>query len=392
MTGLVLALNAGSSSIKFALYDGESGNPVPLGRGQIDGIGTAPAVRIAGEPAPREQWQAGTALHHEDFLDRIFGWVDGACHGRPLFAIGHRIVHGGTRFSAPARLDEGTLAALAELSSLAPLHQPHNLAAVHAARGVRTDVPQIGCFDTAFHRTMPALATRFALPRNLHDGGVRRYGFHGLSYEFLARRLRALDPQRAGGRILLVHLGNGSSLCAIRDGCSVGTSMGFTALDGLMMGSRCGALDPGVVLHLIEQRGMDPAEVAHLLSHDSGLLGVSGESSDMRVLLASDRPEAAEAVELFCLMVVRQAGALIAEMGGLDGIVFSAGIGEHAAPVRARIAARLGWAGVAIDPAANEIDAPLISSAGSAIWVRIIPTDEERMIAEHCLEALADAA
>lgn len=388
MTGLVLALNAGSSSIKFALFAAIPGGVEPVGRGQIDGIGTAPAVRIAGEDAPREQWPAGTALHHEDFLGRIFDWAETERHGRPLLAIGHRIVHGGTGYAAPTRLDDATIAALDELSPLAPLHQPHNLAAVRAARAVRPDVPQIGCFDTAFHRTMSDLATRFALPRALHDAGIRRYGFHGLSYEFLARQLRSLDPERAGGRILLVHLGNGSSLCAIHGGHSVGTTMGFTALDGLMMGSRCGAIDPGVVLHLIEQRGMAPAEVAHLLSHDSGLLGVSGESSDMRVLLASDTAAAAEAVDLFCLIVVRHAGALIAEMGGLEGIVFSAGIGEHAAPVRARIAQRLGWAGVTLDPAANEAHAPLISSAESPTWVRIIPTDEERMIAKHCLETL----
>ena len=235
---------------------------------------------------------------------------------------------------------------------------------------------------------MPEIATRFALPRALHEGGIRRYGFHGLSYEYLARRLAAIDPAAAGSRVLLAHLGSGASLCAIRDGRSIGTSMGFTALDGLMMGSRCGTLDAGVVLHLITTMGMAPEAVAHLLSHNSGLLGVSGQTSDMRALLASERAEAAEAVELFCLMVARQAGALIAEMGGIDGVVFSGGIGEHAAPVRARIAERLGWLGLALDPAANAAHAALVSAPGSAVWARIIPTDEERMVAEHCLELL----
>lgn len=391
MKGLILALNAGSSSIKFALFAATGEAVEPLARGQVDGIGTAPAFRIQGEAAPRINGLEDAGATHEDMLDRILAWAEGEEHGGALIAVGHRIVHGGARRTAPVLLDEAELAALEALAPLAPLHQPHNLAAVRAASAARPGVPQIACFDTAFHRSIPDLSTRFALPRRFHAAGVRRYGFHGLSYEYLTWRLRADDPARAGGRVLLAHLGNGASLCAIRDGRSVGTSMGFTALDGLMMGTRCGALDPGVVLHLLTNGGMTVDAAANLLNHESGLAGVSGLSSDMRALLESDAPEAAEAIALFCLMAARQAGALIVELGGVDGIVFSGGIGEHAAPVRAGIADWLGWLGLRLDPSANARGADVVSTSDSAIWARVIPTDEEHMIAKHCIDVLAGA-
>ena len=274
---------------------------------------------------------------------------------------------------------------------LAPLHQPHNLAAIRAIAALAPDVPQIACFDTAFHHDRPALATRFALPRALHDQGIRRYGFHGLSYDYIARHLAQVDPAMAAGRVVAAHLGNGASLCAMAAGRSVDTSMGFTALDGLMMGTRCGAIDPGVVLHLQTQMGMSAQEVENLLYTRSGLLGVSGISSDMRALSASPAPEAQEAIDLFAWRAAREVAAMAASLGGVDGIVFTAGIGEHHADMRARICRRLEWLGARLDDAANAVHAPVISTGDSPVKLRVIPTDEERMIALHSLSVLSDA-
>ena len=315
-------------------------------------------------------------------------WVEEHLGGAKLVAAGHRIVHGGEAFTDPVRLDAAALTELAKLNPLAPLHEPHNLAAVTAILGLRPALPQIGCFDTAFHHTMPEIATRFALPRAFHDSGVRRYGFHGISYEYISGRLSELAPKLAAGRVIGAHLGNGASMCAMLAGRSVDSTMGFTALDGLVMGTRSGTIDPGVVLYLLQARGMTAETITELLYKKSGLLGVSGIASDMRVLLKSTAAAAKQAVELFAFTCARHAGALTTALGGLDGIVFTAGIGEHAPEIRAAICARLAWLGIELSADANAANAPVISSKASRVQVRVIPTDEEAMIARHCLKFL----
>ncbi|QNG43476.1 acetate/propionate family kinase [Sphingobium yanoikuyae] len=382
----IVTLNAGSSSIKFALYELSADGLRFDAGGKIEEIGTAPRLRARdakGEVILEHDWPQGDILSHEHLLDDLFAWAATQLGDREIVAIGHRIVHGGTAFAAPRPIDDALLDALADLIPLAPLHQPHNLAAVRALRTLAPHLPQIACFDTAFHHDLPQLATRLPLPRAFHDQGVRRYGFHGLSYEHIAARLRDADPERAGGRVIAAHLGNGASLCAMQEGKSVDTTMGFTALDGLMMGTRSGALDPGVVLHLQTQLGMSAKEVETLLYKKSGLLGVSGASSDMRTLHASGAPEATEAIELFVRQAARQAAALIPALGGLDGVVFTAGIGENDAVIRARICKSLAWTGLALDPDANGANAAVISARESKVLVRVIPTDEEAVIAHH---------
>ena len=392
MKDAVLSLNAGSSSIKFALFEaGPAGRLESIAAGKIEGIGASPhfiARDRAGEILVERRWQ-DRSLGHEAFLDELLGWIESLAGGWRLIGIGHRVVHGGVAFDAPTLVTRPVLDALGELSPLAPLHQPHNLAAIAAAMAASPGVPQIACFDTAFHRTQPQVATGFAIPRALSQTGIRRYGFHGLSYEYLARRLDALDPGMASGRVIAAHLGNGASLCAMAGGRSIDTTMGFTALDGLMMGTRCGSIDPGVLLYLQQQRGMSADEVQHLLYEQSGLLGVSGLSGDMRELEASDRAAAAEAVALFVYRICREAGALAASLAGLDGLVFTAGIGENSPTVRALVCRGLAWLGVEIDEADNAAGAPIISTSDSRVTVRVIPTDEERMIAMHVLEVLA---
>lgn len=388
----VISLNSGSSSIKFALFDVARGEePRLVAGGKIEGIGTAPrlrAHRADGMPLAEREWPAH-CLHGELLAD-LFQWGARRLEGRSVIGIGHRVVHGGTDFTAPRRVDDALLEALDELSPLAPLHQPHNLAAIRAIAGLCPGLPQVACFDTAFHHDLPGVAARFAIPRELHDRGIRRYGFHGISYEYIARRLREIDPAMARGRVIAAHLGNGASLCAMDGGRSMDTSMGFTALDGLVMGTRCGAIDPGVILHLQMRLGMDAEEVEELLYRRSGLLGVSGVSSDMRALSASDAPAAEEAMELFVWRAAREAAGMIASLGGLDGLVFTAGIGENHADIRARICRRLAWTGLRIDERANARNAPVISAADSAIAIRIVPTDEERMIALHTLALLGE--
>ena len=394
MSDAVLTLNAGSSSLKFALFRAHGD---AILRGQVEGIGVAPhlIVREAqGGPLAEHRWPAGEGLDHESFLDEVFALVDRQLGLDCLCAIGHRVVHGGSRFSAPVRVDDAVLAALDSLSPMAPLHQPHNLAAVRAAIAARPDTPQVACFDTAFHHGHSSLVTRYALPRSLHHQGVRRYGFHGLSYAYVSERLRTLDPALARGRVIIAHLGNGASLCAVRDGASVDTTMGFSTLDGLIMGTRCGALDPGVVLYLEQQMGMSAAQVQSLLYERSGLLGVSGVSGDMRILLASPEPEAKEAIDLFTFRIVREAGALMATMEGLDGFVFTGGIGENAPAIRAAVAERLGWAGLVLDrqangAKANRAGAGLISGADSRVRAWVVATDEESMIARHAADAVS---
>ncbi|GLR66646.1 acetate kinase [Acidocella aquatica] len=389
MPDAILTLNAGSSSIKFALF--ETGpDLIRIAAGEVENIGAAPhlCIHTGGKLALEHTWPDHAPLTHEDLLGALLDWVDTHLGEDRLIACGHRIVHGGGRFTAPIRLTAATLSELETFVALAPLHQPHNLAAVRAVMALRPGLAQTGSFDTAFHHTLPEAAARFALPRHFYDEGVRRYGFHGLSYEYIASRLPVVAPGLARGRVIVAHLGNGASLCAMAGGKSVDTSMGFTALDGLMMGTRAGAIDPGVLLYLMQSRGMNAEALTTLLYKQSGLLGVSGLSGDVRTLLASPAPEAAEALTLFAATAARHIAGLITSLGGLDGLIFTAGIGEHAPEIRAAICARLGWLGLALAPEANAANAPLISTAASGVEVRVIPADEEAMLATHCREVI----
>ncbi|MHA3790635.1 acetate/propionate family kinase [Sphingomonas sp. YL-JM2C] len=392
MTSIV-SLNAGSSSIKFSLFALDGSEPLQLlAGGKIEKIGIAPSLRVHtadGATSMERDWPDGASLSHADLLADLFAWAaEHPLEGREVAAIGHRVVHGGVEFSNPRLVDDDLLVRLEALCSLAPLHQPHNLAAIRAIAALRPDLPQVACFDTAFHHDKPEVASRLAIPRALHDQGIRRYGFHGLSYEYIARRLDEVDPALAGGRVIAAHLGNGASLCAMLGGESVDTTMGFTALDGLMMGSRCGSIDPGVVLHLQDEMGMSRVEVTDLLYNKSGLLGVSGISSDMRTLAESEAREAEEALDLFAWRAAREMGALVSSLGGLDGLVFTAGIGENDAAMRKRICDRLGWLGVMLDEGENQANALRIGSPDSPVAVLVIPTNEERMIALHTLTIL----
>jgi acetate kinase len=392
MGGPILVVNAGSSSIKFSAYGAENGRAAALRfKGQVEGIGSAPhmiARDADGATIAERRWPRGSSLDHEEVFGVVAGWVKEHTGGQEPIAVGHRIVHGGLRFAGPVRIDPQVLDALDVLCPLAPLHQPHNLAAVRAIAAIAPMLPQVGCFDTAFHHGQPEVARRFALPRELHDAGVRRYGFHGLSYEYIASELRARAPAVARGRVIAAHLGAGASLCAMLDGESVDTTMGFTALDGLPMATRCGALDPGAILYLLQERRMDADAIESLLYHRSGLLGVSGISSDMRELLASNASGAKEAVELFVYRICREIGALTASLGGLDGLAFTAGIGEHSPEVRRRVCERSSWLGVRLDPSANERGEGCISAPDSRVSVWAIPTNEELTIVRHTIEVL----
>jgi len=392
MPKAILTLNAGSSSIKFALYECAPGRQRLVSRGAIEGIGTAPSftARAPGGTVLEDyRWAAGMQLGHEDLLKSLLTWVTTHLGQESLVAVGHRIVHGGSGFHRPTRIDDSVLAALERLVPLAPLHQPHNIAAVRAIGSLRPDLLQVACFDTAFHHDMPPVATRLALPRTYAEEGVRRYGFHGLSYEYLIARLRELSPDLADGRVVAAHLGNGASLCAMRNGRGIDTSMGFTALDGLVMGTRCGSIDPGALLYLQQVHDLRAVDVEYMLYHESGLLGVSGISSDMRILQASEDPRAREAIELFVYRLVKELGALTSALGGLDALIFSAGIGEHMASVRAAVCERLAWLGIECDAVANARHDTLISTSRSLVRVFVIATDEEAMIAAHTAHALA---
>lgn len=392
MPEAILTLNAGSSSIKFALYECPAGARRVVSRGAIEGIGAAPtftALAPDGTVLEDQHWATGTHLDHEDLLEPLLTWVTSHLGEENLVAVGHRIVHGGSDFHSPTRIDDTVLAALEKLVPLAPLHQPHNIAAVKAIGSLRPGLPQVACFDTAFHHDMPAVATRLALPRKYAEEGVRRYGFHGLSYEYLIARLRELSPGLADGRVIAAHLGNGASLCAMRNGRSIDTTMGFTPLDGLLMGTRCGSIDPGALLYLQQADGLRTADVERVLYHESGLLGVSGISHDMRILQASEDPHAREAIELFVYRLVKHVGALASVLGGLDALVFSAGIGEHSAGVRAAVCERLAWLGIECDTTANARHDSLISTSRSPVRVFVIATDEEAMIAEHTARAMS---
>lgn len=387
--GCIAVLNAGSSSIKFALYETD-GDGALLFRGQVERLGLEPRLQArnaAGEVVLERRWPKG-GLDHHGATAEILKLERDLLAGLPVIAFGHRVVHGGLDFAAPTRIDAGVMAKLKRLVPLAPLHQPHNLAPIEAIAAAAPHLPQIACFDTAFHRSQPPIAQAFALPRELSAAGVRRYGFHGLSYDYIVTRLRETAPQIADSRLIIAHLGNGASLCAVHEGRSVASTMGFTAVDGLMMGTRTGSLDPGVLLYLMQEREMDAKAIEDLLYRQSGLLGVSGVSSDMRTLRKSAAPEAAEAIALFVYRIVREAGSLAAAMGGVDAVVFTAGIGENDGATRAEVAKGCRWLGLELDQGLNGRAAACISTATSRVSAWIVPTDEERMIARYTGQAV----
>ena len=393
----VLILNAGSSSLKFALFPMTPKlADMPRLSGQVEGIGAEPLMH-AKDNNTGERFTEALAVppdtdqngQHRLALEFIFDWINRHSPGVEIVAAGHRIVHGGDRYGAPVVLTPEVVAELETLIPLAPLHQPHNLRAIKSLFSLMPDVRQVGCFDTAFHRTRLPVAERFPVPRALFNEGVKRYGFHGLSYEYVARQLPdLLGEEKARGGIVIAHLGNGASMCALRDGLSRDTSMGFTAVDGLMMGTRTGSLDPGVILHLVEQKGMDAKALSNLIYKQSGLLGVSGISQDMRVLLESDEDSAREAVELFCYRAACMVGQLSMASGGREALVFTGGIGEHAAPIRARIAEWLAWTGLNLYPAANQRHATRVHTKDSKVEVLVVPTNEEWMIGHHAVNLL----
>jgi len=379
---LIGVINAGSSSLKFSFYDGERRRLT----GQVDGIGAHPSASAAGpngEKVTPPDLGTKPPTTPSEVLPAVLPWARERLGDRRLAAVGHRVVHGGLRYSRPARVTPELLAELEALVPLAPLHEPYNLAPIKMAMNLNPGLPQIACFDTAFHRTAAEVDQAFALPYSFFEEGIRRYGFHGLSYEYIASVLPERAPEIANGRVVVAHLGNGCSACAMRDRVSIATTMGFTALDGLPMGTRCGELDAGVVLYLIQQKGMTPDELVDLLYRRSGMLGLSGISSDFRELLASDSPRAGFALEVFCNRVARHIASLAAALGGLDGIVFTAGVGENAAPVRSAICRACEWLGLELDEAANQENKERISMPDSRVAAYVIKTDENLMIARH---------
>jgi acetate kinase len=392
MSGIILTLNAGSSSIKFAVFDSDRATDTPRISGKIAGIGSAPV--FSAKDSHGERLAPGTlatldpAATHERLIALLLPWLAVHCGARPLLAVGHRVVHGGQFYAGPTQITPEVISQLETLVPLAPLHQPHNLAAIRAVAKWQPDTPQIACFDTSFHRTQDRLAQLFALPRSLTDEGILRYGFHGLSYEYIASALPEHLGAGADGRVIVAHLGNGASICAMRNRASVATSMGFTALDGLMMGRRCGTLDPGVVLYLMQAKGMDAAAIETMLYKQSGLLGVSGLSNDMQVLQNSDDRHAREAIELYCYRAASSLAGLVPAIGGLDALVFTAGIGENSALVRRLICARLEWLGVALDARANDAGETVISTPSSRVKTLVIPTNEEVVVARSCRAVL----
>jgi acetate kinase len=388
---VILVINSGSSSIKFHAFSVSGGTLEPIAGGKLEELYTTPRMQVKrqnGEVIEDRRWPAGEQLAHDDAIAFLLDWLRAHAGGATVVAVGHRVVHGGERYFEPVRVDAEVLAALEALVPLAPLHQPHNLAAIRSITARNAQVPQIACFDTAFHHTQPAIATRYALPPDITSHGVRRYGFHGLSYEYIASVLPQYSERAARGKTVVLHLGNGASMTAMDGSRSIASTMGFTAIEGLVMGTRSGCLDPGVVLWMIEEAHMDAHAIGSLLYKRSGLLGVSGISSDMRTLLASDAPAAAEAVDLFCYRISRELGSLAAALGGLDAIVFTAGIGEYAPPVRERVCRLAAWLGVSLDASANARHGPRINDTQSAVDVWVIPTNEELMIARHTLERL----
>jgi acetate kinase len=381
-----LVLNAGSSSLKFALFRVAAARDWALvTRGGIEGIGTSPKMsardgggaQLATPPLPSSLCDARDALAH------VFGWLDSILGARRIIGVGHRVVHGGPRYTGPAIITAEVLAELRRLVPYAPLHQPYNLAAIEAVAQHRPTVPQVACFDTSFHRTLPPVAKLVPLPVEVRRDGVQRYGFHGLSYEYIASVLPRVAPEIAHGRVIVAHLGNGASLCALRGGKSIENTFGFTALDGLCMGTRPGAIDPGIILYLFQALGLGTEAVQTILYKESGLLGISGLSNDMRDLLGSAAAEAQLAIEYFIYRISKEVGALSSVLRGLDGLVFTAGIGENSAEIRRRVCEACAWLGIELDEGANLAQGARISRPTSAVGVWMIPTNEELMIARH---------
>lgn len=393
MSGAILTLNAGSSSLKFAVFSAAGSGDTPMISGKIAGIGDRPVFSAQG--ADRKALEAGTwqdlnpSLSHDAIIARLLPWLSQQLGTTPLLMVGHRVVHGGQSYANPVLIDDAVLASLEALAPLAPLHQPHNLAAIRAVAKWQPDLAQIACFDTSFHRSQDRLAQMFALPRALSDEGILRYGFHGLSYDYIASALPEYLGKTAKGRVIVAHLGNGASICAMKGGKSVATSMGFTALDGLMMGRRCGSLDPGVLLYLMQSKGMDATQIETLLYRQSGLLGVSGISNNMQVLQDSDDPHAREAIDLFCYRAASILAGLIPAIGGLDALVFTAGIGEKSALIRQQICDQLAWLGISLQTEANGRNAIRISAPQSKVPVLVLPTNEEIVVAKACRKMLA---
>lgn len=391
----VITLNAGSSSIKFALFKIDHSEPKALAIGLAEKVGAAGRrMRVKdGEGAVihEEQWDSADSGFHTDALKRVLAWRQVALPDVNVIAAGHRVVHGGLRYDEPTIVTDEVMAYLRSLIPLAPLHEPHNIAGIIAAQEAWPHVHQVACFDTAFHRAHPYVNDTFALPRALYDEGVRRYGFHGLSYEYVSNKLTEIAPLHAAGRVVVAHLGNGASMCAIRDGHSIASSMGFTALDGLPMGTRCGQLDPGVVLYLMQAKGMNADQISDMLYKESGLKGLSGLSADMRELEAADTPESNQAIEYFVFRIRRELGGLAAVLEGLDTIVFCGGIGENAWRVRESVLEGMEWLGVELDRTANRASKLVISSERSRTRVFVIPTNEEAMIARHTLSVIERA-
>jgi acetate kinase len=392
MSDAIAVLNAGSSSMKFSLFVLRKQELELELRGQIEGIYTTPhfiAQDRTGKRQAEKSWDEGAKLGHAGALDYLVAYVREHLKGDRLIGVGHRVVHGGLEYTQPVGVDAAVVQALEKFVPLAPLHQPHNLAPIRLLLERAPELPQVACFDTSYHRSNPEIAQMFALPAELHAQGIRRYGFHGLSYEYIASVLPTFDAKAAAGRTVVLHLGNGASMCAILAGKSVASTMGFTAVEGLPMGTRCGSLDPGVLLYLMDRRGMDARAIEKLIYNQSGLLGVSGISSDMRTLLASGDPRAQLAVDLYLYRIRRELGSLAAALGGLDAVVFTAGIGENAAVIRERVCRDADWLGVELDAGANGARGPRISASSSRVSAWVIPTNEELMIARHTRALLA---
>ena len=394
MSDLILTINAGSSSIKFALFAAVRDGLSPTLKGQADGLGLDTATLKISD-------SKGSALHdvalrgngksaptHVEAMAAILGWLAQALPNGRVVAVGHRIVHGGSIFSGPIIINDQLLADISSLEKFAPLHQPHNLAGIRAARAAFADIPHIGCFDTAFHHTQPDLNKRFALPQSLFDAGIRRYGFHGLSYESIAAQLAITAPQSANARVVVAHLGNGASMCAMRDGQSVATTMSFSPLDGLPMGTRCGRLDAAVVLHLLQHHQRNADDISQLLNRESGLLGLSGVSSDMRTLQASTLPGARMAIDYFVEHILRELAGMVAALRGIDRLVFTGGIGENDVALRERVMTGASWLGLRLDSDANRAGRECISTPDSAVDVLVMRTNEEAAIARHAARAI----
>ncbi|MCL6699703.1 acetate/propionate family kinase [Sphingomonas sp. NSE70-1] len=385
MAQCIAVVNAGSSSVKFGFYDSE-GEETLLLRGAVEQIGVSPTLSAsdgAGNDVVERSWPKDGFTHAQAMTSVLDVAREFLPEGSTVVGVGHRVVHGGTEFAGPAKVSPEVIAVLEGFSPLAPLHQPHNLAPIKAIAQNRPDIPQVACFDTAFHQTQPHLAQAYALPRELSDEGIKRYGFHGLSYDYVSSRLREVAPDHADKKIIIAHLGNGASVCAIDKGKSVATTMGFTAVEGLVMGTRCGSIDPGVLIYLMDEKGMDARALETLVYKKCGLLGVSGISSDMRTLRGSDDPRAREAIDLFIYRIVREIGSLAAALGGVDGLVFTGGIGQRDAKTRREVAAGCAWLGAELDEARNGGAEGLISTDGSALPMWVVQTDEELVIARQ---------